>query len=146
MNGDRSHEINGFSVKKRKAKSWLHPVEPITNTGDTDYLAHLVNTPAQIVSEVHNLEQVTCCNGLSVILNETEYICFKRAAISSLNVKPLKSMNQFTSFGSNILSTEIDVSIRLEKAWTAINFLSIIWKAYLYDDIKQDFSKLVLSL
>ena len=53
-------------------------------------------------------------------------------AISTLSGKHLKSVDQFTYLGSNILSTESNVNIRRGKAWNAIEKLLIIWK-YLSD-------------
>ena len=48
--------------------------------------------------------------------HETEFICFKQdSAISSINGKSLKFADEFTHLGSNILSTESDVNICLEK-------------------------------
>ena len=64
--------------------------------------------------------------------------CFKeKGAISTLSGKPIKSVNQFTNLCSNISSTESDVQIHLVKVWTAIDWLSIIWKSDLSDKIKQ---------
>ena len=40
-------------------------------------------------------------------------------------------------------STKIDVNIGLEKVWTAIDRLSIIWKSYYSDKIKRDFFQAV---
>ena len=45
-------------------------------------------------------------------------------AISSLNGKPLKLVDQFIYLGSNISSTKSDVNICIGKAWTAIDSLS----------------------
>ena len=74
-------------------------------------------------------------------------ICFKReGAISTLSGKPIKLVDKFTYLGSSISSTERDVNIRLVKAWTAVNRLSIIWKSDLSDKIIRDFSKLWLSI
>ena len=41
--------------------------------------------------------------------------------------------------GSSVSSTESDINMRLAKAWTAINRLSIIWKSDLSNKIKCDF-------
>ena len=51
----------------------------------------------------------------------------------------LKSIDHFSYLGNNILSTESDAKLYLEKAWTAIDRLSIIWKSDLSDKIKLDF-------
>ena len=76
---------------------------------------------------------------------KTECICFKQErAISTLNGMPLKLVDKFIYHGSNISSTESDLNICLTKAWTAIDRLSIMWKADIFDRIKQEFSKLLL--
>ena len=48
-------------------------------------------------------------------------------------------MDQFIYLGSNISSTESDVNIRIGKAWTFIDRLTIIWKSDLFDKINQEF-------
>ena len=55
----------------------------------------------------------------------------------------MKIVNQFRYPGSNISSTESDVNIRLVKARTAIDRLSIIWKYDQPTKIKQDFFQAV---
>ena len=60
--------------------------------------------------------------------------CFNReGVITTLNGGPLKLVHKFTYLSSNISSTEIDVNMRLAKAWTAIDRLSILWKWDLFD-------------
>ena len=46
--------------------------------------------------------------------------------------------------GSSISSNENDISMRLAKAWTAINRLSIIWKSNVSDEIKHNFFQVVV--
>ena len=41
--------------------------------------------------------------------------------------------------GSSVSSTEKDIDTRLTKAWTAIDWLSIIWKSDLTDEMKRSF-------
>ena len=48
-------------------------------------------------------------------------------------------VDKFTHLSSSVSSTESDVHIRLAKAWTAIDMLSIIRKSDLSDKIKRDF-------
>ena len=68
------------------------------------------------------------------------YMSFNReGAISTLNGGSLKLVDNFSYLDSNVSSTESDVNIRLAKAWTAIDRLSIISKSDLSDEIKQDF-------
>ena len=45
----------------------------------------------------------------------------------------------FTYLGSSVESTKKDIEMRLAKAWTAINRLSIIWKSDLTDKMKRSF-------
>ena len=67
-------------------------------------------------------------------------MCFKQdGAISSLNGKPLKLIDQFRYFGSNISARESDVNVDIGKALTASDSLSIIWKFYPSDNIKRKF-------
>ena len=75
--------------------------------------------------------------------NKTGLICFKWGAISTLNGWPLKLVDKFTYFISNISLTENDVNICQVKVWTAINSLLIIWKSDLSNKIKQDFFQVV---
>ena len=59
--------------------------------------------------------------------------------IFTLDGTPLKLVVKFTYLGSNVSSTEKDINMRLTKAWTAINRLSIIWKSDLTDKMKRSF-------
>ena len=67
----------------------------------------------------------------------------KDGVISSLNCKALKIVDQFIYLGSNILSTESNVNIYIDKAWTAIGRLMIWWKSDLSDKIKWGFIQAV---
>ena len=51
---------------------------------------------------------------------------FKHDRAISLNVKSLKSVEQFPYLSSNILPTESDVNIHIEKTWTTIVIYSEI--------------------
>ena len=77
-------------------------------------------------TETPSLEQAEVDIGIHVNTNKTEFTCFEQGTISNLSGQLLKLVNQFTYLGRNILSTERDVNIHLEKAWTAIESLSII--------------------
>ena len=46
--------------------------------------------------------------------------------ISTLEGTPLKLVDKFTYLGSSVESTENYIETRLTKAWTAINWLSIL--------------------
>ena len=69
-----------------------------------------------------------------------EYLCFnQRGDTSTLNGSSLKLVDKFTFLGSSVSSTETYINMRLGKAWTAINRLSVIWKLDLTDKIKHIF-------
>ena len=51
----------------------------------------------------------------------------------------LKLVDKFTYLASSVPSTEKDIDTRLTKAWTAIDWLSIIWKSDLTDKMKRSF-------
>ena len=67
-------------------------------------------------------ERGTSSIGLYMKSDKTEFFRLKQdSAISTLNNKPLKLVDHFIYFGSNISSTESDVNIRIGKAWNAID-------------------------
>ena len=67
-------------------------------------------------------------------------MCFnQRGDISTLNAGSLKLVDKFPYLGCSVSSTKTSINTRLEKAWTAINRLSIIWKSDLTDKIKYSF-------
>ena len=57
----------------------------------------------------------------------------------TLNASSLKVVDKFTNLGSRVTSIEADINMRLAKAWTAINRLSVKWKSDLTDKIKRSF-------
>ena len=63
--------------------------------------------------------------------------------MSTLRGKPLVLVDQFGYLGINISSTEIDVNVCIEKAWTTIDGFSIIRQSNLSDKIKQEFYQTV---
>ena len=66
--------------------------------------------------------------------------------ISTLDGTSLKLVDKFTYLGSSISSTEKDIDMRLTKAWTTINKLSIIWKSDLTDNMKRSFFQAAVML
>ena len=120
--------IYRFNERKRlctKERSRRYPAQTITDTDYTDDIVLLPNTPPGRIL-LHSLGQAAGGIGLHVNTDKREYLCFnQRVDISTLNVGFLKLVNKFTCLGSSISSTENDISMRLAKAWTAINRLLV---------------------
>ena len=65
-------------------------------------------------------------------------MCFNQTGdISTQGGISLKQVDKFTYLGSSVSSTEKDIDMRLTKAGTAIDRLSVIWKLDLTDKMKQ---------
>ena len=72
--------------------------------------------------------------------HKTEYMRYNHTGdISTQDGTSLKLVDKFTYIGSSVSSTEKDIDTRLTKAWTAIDWLSIIWKPDLTDKMKRSF-------
>ena len=66
---------------------------------------------------------------------------------STLTDSSLKLVDKLTYLGSSVSSTENDINTPRAKAWSAIDWLSVIWKSDLSDKIKHNFFQAaVLSL
>ena len=88
----------------------------------------LVKTSAQVEFLLYSLKYTTRGIGLYVKSDKTKFMWLNQdGAISSLNGKPFKSVNQFIHIGSNILSTETDVNLSICKALAAIDKLMTKW-------------------
>ena len=87
------------------------------------------------------IEQIQLAYGLPKETVTTIVMLYKKHERNGLltDGRPLRLVNEFTYFGSNISSTESNVNIRLAKVWAAINRLSIIWKSDLSYKIRRDF-------
>ena len=66
-----------------------------------------------------------------------KYIMHKQNLSTSFRELPF--CDKFTYPGSSVSSTETDIDTRLAKAWTAIDWLSVIWKSDLTDKMKRSF-------
>ena len=132
---------NGFELTK---KSRRYPAKIITDADYTDDIVILANTPNQAETILHSLERVAAGIGLHVNAHKTEYMRFNQAGdISTLEGTSLKLVDKFTYLGSSV-STGKDM--RLTKAWTIIDRLSIIWKSNLTDKMKCSFFQAVVVL
>ena len=113
----------------------------MTDADYTDDIAILENAPAQAETLLHSLERAAAGVGLHVNANKTEYMCFNQIGdIPTLNGSSLKLVDMFTYLGSGVSSTETSIDMRLTKAWTAIDSLSVIWKSDLTDKNETVFS------
>ena len=134
------HKIreNGFELTKKRSRR--HPAKTITDADYADDIAILANTTNQAETQLHSLERAAAGISLHVNAHKTEYMCYNQTGyIPALDGTPLKLVDKFTYLGSRVSSTEKDIDTRLTKAWTAINWLSIIWKSDLTDKIKRSF-------
>ena len=112
------HTQNGFTFAK--ARSRRYPAQMITDY--TDDMVLLANTPTQVESQLHSLEQAAGGIGLYVNADKTEFMCFnQKGYISTLNGRSLKLVDKFTYLGSSVSSTENDINTWLAKVWTAID-------------------------
>ena len=134
---------NGFKLEK--ARSRRYPAQTIMDADYTDDIAFLANSPVQVESLLHSLERAAGGIRLYVNADKTEYMSFnQKSDISTLKGCPLKLVDKFIYFGSSASSTENDINMRLAKAWTAIERLSVIWKSDLTDKIKGSFFQAVV--
>ena len=134
---------NGFTLKK--ARSRRFSAQTIMDTDYSDDIALLSNTPTQAKFLLHSLEQAAGSISLHINANKTEYMCFnQKGDIPMLNSGSLKSVDKIKYFGSSVSSTENSFNMRLAKAWTAIDRLSIIWNSHLSNKIKHNFYQVVV--
>ena len=67
-------------------------------------------------------------------------MCFNQTGdISTLNGCALKLVDKFTYLGSSVSSTETDIDTWLAKAWSAIDWLLVVWKSNLTNKMKRSF-------
>ena len=130
---------NGFKLTKERSRRY--PAKTITDADYADDTALLANAPAQAETLLHSLERAAAGIGLHVkTAHKTEYMCFYQTGdISTLNGSSLKLVDKFTYLGSSVSSTETDINMRLAKAWTANDRLSVIWKSDPTDKMKHRF-------
>ena len=117
----------------------------MTDVDYADDILFFANTLTKSGSLLNILEKAVGIIGLHVNADKTEYVCFNpEGDISTLNDGSLKLVDKFPYLGSSISSTGIDINICLTKAWTAIDWLSIIWKSDLSDKINPNFFQAVV--
>ena len=129
---------NGFKLTKERSRRY--PAQTITDADYVDDIELLANAPAQAQTLLHSLEWDTAGIGLHVKSHKMEWMCFNQTGdFSTLKGSFLKLGDKFTSIRSSVTSTKTDINTWLAKAWTAIDWLSVIWKSDLTDKIKCNF-------
>ena len=129
---------NGFELTKKRSRRY--PTKTITNADYANDIVILANAPAQAETPLHSLEWAATGIGLHVNAHKIEYMSFNQTVdISTLNSSSQKLVDKFTYLRSSVSSTMTDIDMRLTKAWTAINKLSVIWKSDLNDKMKRSF-------
>ena len=74
-------------------------------------------------------------------------MCFNQTGdISTLNGSTLKLVDKSSQLGSSVSSTDTDINMRLAKARTVINSLSVILKSDLADKMKRSFFQAAIVL
>ena len=108
---------NGFELTKKKKRSRRCPAKTITDADYAENIAILANTPNQVETLLHSLEQAAAGIGLHVNVHKTEYMCFNQTGdIFTQDRSSLKLVDKFTYLRSSISSTEKDIDTRLTKA------------------------------
>ena len=65
--------------------------------------------------------------------------------MKSLDDQIIQEVLDFVYLGSNVQSSEKDMTIRITKAWAALNKLASIWKSNLPDNLKRSFFRVVVE-
>ena len=64
--------------------------------------------------------------------------------MKTLDDKIISEVLNFVYLGSEVQSSEKDMTIRIAKAWAALNKLTSIWKSNLPDNLKRSFFRAVV--
>ena len=83
-------------------------------------------------------EQAVAQVGLQANVTKTEYMMYNQPEgdLMTLNSGKLKMVDDFQYLGSRIASTEKDITMRIGKAWCALQKLNVIWKSRLKRQLK----------
>ena len=116
---------NDFKLTKERSRKY--PQKTITDADYTDDIVLLANTSTQAKTLPHSLEWVAAGIGLHINVHKTEYMYFnQKGDIFTLSGSSRKLLDKFTYLGSSVSSNKTDIDMRLAKAWTAIDRLSVI--------------------
>lgn len=111
----------GFTLTEWK--SWRYPAEKITNADYADDLTLLAGHIKDVMSLLHNTENVAQETGLYVSAGKIEFICLNQntwTGVKSLNGENIKQADDFKYLDSYIASPENEwekPGVRLMK-WT----------------------------
>ena len=126
-----SQYIYSFKLTKERSRKYLAKTIP-----NADYADNIALRP-KLCYVVWNKPLQS---SVSMSTHTRWNICaLIKQAISALNGSSLKLVDKFTYLGSSVSSPETDINTRLAKAWTTIDWLSVIWKSDLIDKIKRSF-------
>ena len=129
---------NGFTLKR--ASSRRYAKKTITDADYADDTEFLANILTQTESLLHSLGKTAEGIGLHVNAEKMENVCFNHEwDLFTLKWGPLKLGDKFTYLRDSVSSTERHFNIRLDRAWTTIDRLSIIRKSVLFKKIKMLF-------
>ena len=135
----------GFTLKKARGRQYS--AKTIMDADYADDIVLFANTPTQDESLLHSLKQAAGGTSLNMNVDKMEYICFNQeGVIFTLKGGSLKLVDKFMYLGSSVSSTESHINMCREKAWNAINRLSIIWKPAQSDKIKCNFFQAAVEL
>ena len=137
---------SGFELTKKRSRRY--PAKTITDTDYADDIVILANTPNQAETLLNNLERAAAGIGFHVNAHKTEYMCYNQTGdISTLDGTTLKLVDNSPTLEAVSHQPKNDINIRLTKAWTAIDKLSIILKSNLTDKMKRSlFQTVVVSI
>ena len=144
ISADKHSEL-GLTLEERRSSR--HPAKHMTDIDFADDLALLANTIEEAEKLLHHIELAAREVGLHINAKKTEYMSINDAGLmKSLDDQIIKEVLDFVYLGSNVQSSEKDMTIWITKAWAALNKLTSIWKSNLPDDLKRSFTPLCLEL
>ena len=123
---------NGFELTKKRSRRY--PVKTITDAVYADDIALLANVPTQAETLLYSLERTATGIVFHVNGHKTEYMSFNQKGGSFQ-----KLVDKFLYQRSGVSFTEKEIDTWLTKAWTANDWLAVIWKSYLTNKMKSCF-------
>ena len=136
-----------MALNQKIARRKRYPAERITDADSADNTALLANTLTQSESLLYRLQESPGKISVHINGDKIEYMFLNQEGnMLTLNGGSIKLEDKFTYLDGSVSSTKIDFYMRLVKAWTSIDRLSIIWKSHLSDKIRFPFQAVVVSI